>query len=153
MIIRKAEEKDFEQVLDLQLELERTECRFDSNLIEGCYNTKEGNKQLKERIKNKNQIFLLAENDNRIIGFIDGRIMDEAIWYKEMVGILEHVCVGKEYRNKGVATLLIKKFEEEIRKIGAKYIQILAFLDNEPARNLYKKQGYEEYSVYYSKKI
>ncbi len=129
MIIRKAEEIDFKQVLDLQLELEKTECKFDSNLVEGCYDTNEG----KRRLKN--------------------RIMDEAIWYKEKVGILEHICVGKEYRKKGIAMLLLKKFEEEIKKMGAKYIQILAFPNNNPAIDLYKKYGYKEYSVYYSKKI
>ncbi len=49
--------------------------------------------------------------------------------------------------------LLLKKFEEEIKKMGAKYIQILAFSNNNPAIDLYKKYGYKEYSVYYSKKI
>lgn len=153
MIIRKAEETDFKQVLDLQLELEKTECKFDSNLVEGCYDTNEGKRRLKNRIMDKNQIFLVAQSDDEIIGFIDGRIMDEAIWYKEKVGILEHICVGKEYRKKGIAMLLLKKFEEEIKKMGAKYIQILAFPNNNPAIDLYKKYGYKEYSVYYSKKI
>lgn len=153
MIIRKVEGKDFNQVLNLQLELEKTECKFDPNLIEGCYGTDEGCERLKTRIISKSQVFLVAESNNQIIGFIDGRIMDEAIWYKQKVGILEHICVGKEHRKNGVATLLLKKFEEEIKKIGAKYIQILAFPENEPAIKFYNKHDYKEYSAYYSKKI
>ena len=63
MVIRKVEEKDFKQVLNLQQELEKTECKFDSNLIEGCYDTNEGKKRLKKRIKSKSQVFLVAESN------------------------------------------------------------------------------------------
>lgn len=102
MIIRKAEENDFKQVLNLQLELEDTECKFDSNLKERCYNTNEGKKKLKKRITEKNQIFLVAQNEDKIVGFIDGKIMDEAIYHKQKVGILAHICVEKEYRKKAL---------------------------------------------------
>ncbi len=153
MDIRKAEMKDFDAILKLQLELEDTECKFDTNLIERCYDTKVGKKKLEKKIKSKTQVFLVAKSNNEVVGFIDGRIMDEAIWYKEKVGILEHICVGKEHRKNNVALSLMKEFELKMKTNGAKYIQILAFLNNEPAINLYKKQGYKEYSVYYSKKL
>lgn len=109
MIIRKAEKKDFDSILKLQLELEDTECKFDSNLIERCYDTKDGRKRLKERIQNNKYVFLVAESNNEIVGFIDGRIMDEAIWYKEKVGILERICVLKENRRKNIASNLLKE--------------------------------------------
>ena len=79
--------------------------------------------------------------------------MDEAIWYKEKVGILEHVCVKKEDRKNKIASNLLKEFESRITNMGAKYIQILAFPNNKPAMDLYKKFGYEMYSVYLNKKI
>lgn len=153
MNIRKAERKDFDSILKLQLELEDTECKFDSNLIERCYNTKDGRKKLKRRIKNKKQVFLVAEINDDIVGFIDGRIMDEAIWYKEKVGILEHICVKQENRMNNVASNLLKEFESRIKNKGAKFIQILAFLENKPALNFYNKHGYKEYSIYLSKQL
>lgn len=152
MNIRKAETKDFDSILKLQLELEDTEVKFDSNLIERCYETNEGKKRLIKRIKSKAQVFLVAESNNEIVGFIDGRIMEEAIWYKEKVGILEHICVKKENRRNNVASNLLKEFESRIINMGAKYIQILAFPNNKPAMDLYKKFGYEMYSIYLSKK-
>lgn len=91
--------------------------------------------------------------NNEIVGFIDERIMDEAIYYKEKVVILEHVCVKKENRRNNVASKLLKKFESRLISMGAKYIQILAFPNNKPAMDLYKKFGYYMYSVYLSKKI
>lgn len=153
MIVRKVEMKDFDSILKLQLELEDAECKFDTNLIERCYDTKEGKKRLKERIKSKTQVFLVAESNNEVVGFIDGRIMDEAIWYKEKVGILEHMCLKKENRGNKVASNLLKEFEIKIMNMGAKYIQILAFPGNKPAMDLYNKHGYEMYSVYLSKRI
>lgn len=150
MTIRKAEIKDFDSILKLQLELEDTEVKFDSNLIERCYETKEGKKRLIKRIKSKTQV---VESNNEIVGFIDGRIMEEAIWYKEKVGILEHICVKKENRRNNVASNLLKEFESRLISMGVKYIQILAFPNNKPAIHLYKKYGYEVYSVYLSKRI
>lgn len=153
MNIRKAETKDFDSILKLQLELEDTEVKFDSNLIERCYETNEGKKRLIKRIKSKAQVFLVAESNNEIVGFIDGRIMEETIWYKEKVGILEHICVKKENRRNNVASNLLKEFESRLISMGAKYIQILAFPNNKPAMDLYKKYGYDMYSVYLSKRI
>lgn len=150
MVIRKAKTKDFDSILKLQLELEDTEVKFDSNLIERCYDKKDGRTRL---IKSKTQIFLVAELNNEIVGFIDGRIMDEAIWYKEKVGILEHICVKKENRRNNVASKLLMEFESRLISMGTKYIQILAFPNNKPAMDLYKKFGYDIYSVYLSKRI
>ncbi len=122
MIIRKAKKNDFDSILKLQLELEDTEVKFDSNLKERCYETKDGKKKLLKRIKSKTQVFLVAESNDKIVGFIDGRIMDKAIWYKEKVGILEHICVKQENRRTKIASSLLKEFESMLINMGAKYI-------------------------------
>ncbi len=40
-----------------------------------------------------------------------------------------------------------------VKKKGAKYVKLNAFESNIPAVSLYKKEGFEKYSVYYMKKI
>lgn len=48
-----------------------------------------------------------AEMDQKIVGVIDGYIID-SIHYKEKVSFLEHLCVDKKYRKKRIATELIQ---------------------------------------------
>lgn len=66
--------------------------------------------------------------NNEIVGFIDERIMDEAIYYKEKVVILEHVCVKKENRRNNVASKLLKKFKSGLISMGRNIFKYLPFL-------------------------
>lgn len=144
--------KDCGQVIDLYQQLYDAEKIFDSNLSD-TYKISESNKQIrkiKKRIKSKNNIFLVAEKDNQIIGLIDGYLVDSDC-YKENVGYLDHLCVDKKYRRQGVATMLIEMFKEKMKNVS--YIKLNAFSTNFSATNLYKKLGFEEYSIYYRSKI
>ena len=153
MKIRKVLISDFEDILRLQLQLEDAEVVFDNNLVKHCYDTEEGRKKLKKRIRAKSNIFFVMEDDNKIVGFIDGSVPEDEWWYKEKVAYIDHLCVDSSYRNKGIATELMAEFENVAKEIGAKYIRLLAFPNNKPAVTFYKKNGFLEYSTYYGKHI
>ena len=138
-------------LLRLQLQLEDAEIVFDNNLKEHYYATLKGKEKLKNRIKNKNNIFYVALNKDKIIAFIDGYVPDDEWWYKEKVAYIDHLCVDIEYRRKGIATNLFKAFKKEAILLGAKYIRLLAFPKNTAAISFYKKNNFSEYSTYYNK--
>ncbi len=152
--IRKAEISDFDGILKLQLELEDVEIEFDNNLKRHSYALDDGKEKLKNRIKNENIIFYVVINDkNEIIAFLDGRIPNDEWWYKHTVAYLDHICVNSDYRNIGIGTALLNRFEMEAKEKGAKYIRILTFYNNKTAISFYKKNKYIEYSTYYNKII
>lgn len=152
MNIRRAVIEDFEGILNLQLQLEETEIQFDDNLREKCYATNKGMDKLKNRICDEKNIFYVAINrENTIIGFIDGRVPNDEWWYKETVAYLNHICVSKNYRRKGIAIALLQEFEKAVKNKDAKYIRVLAFSQNYPAISFYMKNGFIEYSTYYNK--
>lgn len=154
MNIRKGTMKDYDALLDLHLQLEAAEIQFDSNLVANCYSTEIGRERLKKRIRKRNSILLVCENDDgKVIGFVDGEVMNNAWWYHEKIAMLDYICVDKDYRRRGIAQMLFLEFEKKIYESGAKYIKLLAFPKNIPAVNFYKKHGLMEYSVYYQKKI
>ena len=95
---------------------------------------------------------MVAEIDNKIVGLIDGYIM-ESIYYNEKISYLAHLCVDEKYRNKEIGSKLIEEFSEISKKKGAKYITLSAFEKDIPATNLYNKHGFESYSIYYMKKM
>ena len=91
--------------------------------------------------------------NNKVIAFIDENISDDEWWYKDSVAYLNHICVDESYRDRGVAKMLLKKFEEAARQKGAHYVRLLAFHQNEPAISFYKNNDFAEYSTYYNKKL
>lgn len=154
MNIRKVDMKDFDDILNLQLQLEDTEMKFDYNLKEKFYETAKGKEKLKNRIDNEKNIFYVVTNENdKVIAFIDGNIPDDEWWYKDTVAYLNHICVDNCYRNRGIARMLLNKFETTAVEKGAKYVRLLAFPQNKPAIFFYQKDGFTEYSVYYNKKL
>lgn len=154
MNIRKGTIKDYDSLLYLHLQLEKAEIKFDSNVLPNCFATDRGMLKLKQRIRKRNSILLVYENDEgKVVGFVDGEVINKAWWYREKVAKLDYICGDEKYRRQGIAHMLFTGFENKAYNQGAKYIKLLAFPKNTPVINFYKKHGLMEYSVYYQKEI
>ena len=152
MNIRKVNINDYDDVANLYTQLFDAEKGFDDNIVDTYTIDEKVEKIIKKRIKSRKEIFLVAEIDNKIVGLIDGYII-ESICYKEKVAYLDHLCVDEKYRNNDIGSKLIDEFSKKVEKKGAKYIKLNAFEENIPAVSLYTKYGFEKYSIYYMKKI
>lgn len=98
-------------------------------------------------LNDNNKLFIAVDND-KSIGYIYLKITEpekEAQLYKEV--FIDAVYVEEEYRNKGIATNLIKKAKEYSKEMGAKKISINVIIKNEIAYKLYEKEGFEQFSV------
>ena len=95
-------------------------------------------------LKDPNQFFFVAEDDQHIVGMITGHIgeRDEAQIYRiEQIGFVDEVCVDPKYRNRGVGhklleAMLNRLYEEEIEFVGVG----VAFKN--PAFHFYKSYGF-----------
>lgn len=152
MHIRKAKIEDYNQIIKLYNELYDTEKVFDINLSKTYDISDKQRIKIEKRIKSRKEIFLVAEDKEKIIGLIDGYILDNN-HHIEKVGYLDHLCVKKGYRNLGVANKLIDDFSVKMKNKNVSYLKLNAFENNIPAINLYKKLGFKEYSIFYQKKI
>ena len=152
MNIRKVNINDYEDIVNLYKQLFDSEKKFDDNIVRTYKIDEKEEKRIKKSIKSRKGIFLVAEIDNKIVGLIDGYIM-ESIYYNEKISYLAHLCVDEKYRNKEIGSKLIEEFSEISKKKGVKYVTLSAFEKNIPATNLYNKHGFESYSVYYMKKM
>ncbi len=153
VIIRKAKLSDFDAILDLCKQLWEAELPFDSNLKKDYYETEEARNNVLKAIKARKKLLLVAEEKHNVVGMIDGYMDSNCKYYNEKVGYLDHLCVDKNHRKQGMGKLLMDAFCEKMNEQGAKFIKINAFRENEPAVSLYEKEGFQEYSVYYTKKL
>lgn len=152
MKIRKVNIEDYLEVINLYTQLHDAEKEFDDNLVEELIIDEEQEKKIKKKMKSRKEIFLVAELENKVVGLIDGFIIDD-IFFKEKIAYLDHICVDRNHRNKEIGTKLIKEFQKISQKKGAKYVKLNAFVKNINAIKLYEKLGFKEHSRFYVNKI
>ncbi len=152
MNIRKVNINDYNDIINLYQQLFDSEKVFDNNIKKTYKVSEKEGQMIKKRIRSRKGIFLVAEIDSKIVGLIDGYIM-ENIYYEEKISYLNHLYVDEEYRNNDIGSKLIEEFSKVSKTKGAKYITLSAFENNTPAVSLYKKLGFESYAIYYMKKI
>ena len=156
MIIKKSKKSDIENIIRLADQLRKTEAPLDKtkNIKEDSYLSDVYREKELKYISSRKKIFLVAEIDKKIIGYVNGYIVENSdVYYRDPVAYLDCLCVDKVSRKQGVGKELIDEFSSIVKKKGAKYVKLNAFENNTPAVNLYKKEGFEEYSIYYMKKI
>lgn len=87
---------------------------------------------LAERAKSKHRgIMLVAEYNSNIVGFCS--------CYLNGWGYIDTIVVGKRYRRKGIAALLISQMIKTLKRRHINYVQLLVNTDNEKMLKLVNK--------------
>ena len=84
---------------------------------------------------NNQNILLLYKNENKPIGYIFAKKIDDKY-------LIDGLYIDINFRNKGIATKLIKVIIKEIYSLGAYEIFINVLKENKVAVNLYKNIGF-----------
>jgi ribosomal-protein-alanine N-acetyltransferase len=83
------------------------------------------------------ETLVACEPAGSVVGFIIGYTSGTG-------GAIYTLDVHPRYRRRGIATLLLRSLEEDLRSLGAKSIRLEAAVKDEGARELYRKAGYRE---------
>lgn len=136
-----------ENIKDLLYELQEYICSIDRekyNIMTNECREESFNKTIKE-VNENNGIIFLAEDNNEIIGFIAGIIIEAENTYEfrgPKTGRVTELIVTKNCRAKGTGKLLLNKMEEYFRNNGCKRALIEVFEYNEIGKNFYYKNNY-----------
>ena len=152
MKIRKATKKDLNNIYLIFLELAKSEeknsrkaANFFKKLNRRKNNfEKSSKKELLKDINGKNSILFVAEENNKLLGYISGNfVSSKNPFYKQVIlGYLIHIIVSKEYRGKGISKRLYKKLEEWFMKKKCKFIYLEVFSTNSAVKK-FKKSKYK----------
>jgi ribosomal protein S18 acetylase RimI-like enzyme len=104
-------------------------------------------KAIEELLTQDNWYSYVAYDDNKPIGYILFYVKE----YKEnpfrysYKGIhIDQLSVIKEYQNKGIGSLLMKKAEDKGKENNASQIELTYWENNTEAKEFYEKKGFEE---------
>ena len=129
--IRETKKEDIEKARELlsHKELGWNNSTYNKAYYERLADTKEG------------AIFLVAEDNNEIIGVIYGEYSIKEDW-SELMGVV----VKENHRKKGIGVNLMNKFEDIIRNKGISMIETDANLNT--LTKFIHKLGYEKGNIY-----
>ena len=100
-----------------------------------CFSHPWSKQSLEEELNNETSLFLVAKEENEVIGYIGMSIVIDE-------GYIFNVAVRESYRNKGVATALINELVIYGKKNNFSFITLEVRESNLPAISLYSKFGF-----------
>lgn len=160
--IRKAQVNDLDQVYYLLLEMIESEDNSSKKVAPYLMNLrvkkkdfeKNAKEELLREFSEKNSVFLVAESDNEIVGYIRGILieMKDAFFETCKYGYFNALVVNKEHNGKGIASRLNAILENWFRDNGCNQIHLEVF-ENNPAYKIYEKWGYKPFNTKMFKKL
>jgi len=122
-----AEEKTIEELLRIERE---------------CFTAEAYSREhIRSLLKSPSAVALLARMNGDVAGFVIGLVEKRRT---TRIGHVVTIDVAAKYRQMGVGLMLLKEIENAFSKksVEAVYLEVRA--DNQAARKLYRKHGYEE---------
>lgn len=155
VLIRKARLSD-EKIL-IQLINELTEYIYDSMKNKASsevitFNApdkteiKERFKKLKSYMASKDFFIYLALIKKAPVGYIICEEMPAEFYKVRITGEIVDLYVRKEYRGRGISSLLLKKAFNEFKKRRINYVMLDVSVYNKQAINVYHKWGFRDYT-------
>lgn len=100
-----------------------------------CFSHPWSKQSLEEELNNETSLFLVAKEENEVIGYIGMSIVIDE-------GYIFNVAVRENHRNKGVATALINELVTYGKKNNFSFITLEVRESNLPAISIYSKFGF-----------
>ena len=145
MKIRKATIKDFEKLKKIRTEFYLWECKRDLR-SNPDYASKGLGARLGRNLKQNNILFPIAEKNSEIVAYLGAEILKNPAWVNfKKRGHIFNIYVRPKYRNKNIATLLIKEALKWFKSNNVSDLMIMAYENNHVAKRIYKKFGFRKY--------
>ena len=142
MIIRKAIYDDVKKLNELLTLLIQDEKQYDEGINDKFVVTN----MYENYIEDKTKLILVAEEDNKIVGYLYGKLEDSDETYKYKVALLDALYVTKEYRKKGIADALINEFKNWAKLNNVDLLKVNVCSKNIKAKKLYEKHNFITHS-------
>jgi ribosomal protein S18 acetylase RimI-like enzyme len=98
---------------------------------------------LTARADDPRSVFLVAEQDDKIVAFLIGTVEQEIPIYRvEEFGFIHDVWVQEPYRHEGIGRQITMLAIERFKSMGITQIRLDTAFANDPARNLFASCGF-----------
>ncbi len=97
--------------------------------------------EILKKLQRDPDLFLVAESEGQIIGSVMGG-------FDGRRGMMYHLAVAEDHRQKGVASALVAELEKRLRNKGCIRYYLLVTKDNQQAIEYYEKRDWERMDLF-----
>jgi GNAT superfamily N-acetyltransferase len=101
---------------------------------------------LVELLRDPAHLVLVAEEDGRVVGFVNANFRPQ-LHHLAPVGTIDELVVDESFRGRRIGERLVEAVLEEARRRGADTVEVTTNERRERAREFYKRRGFEATSI------
>ena len=156
VIIRRAEERDIEFILELLDQIRDLHYRGRPDIFRSS-GTKYDSSELAEKIKNNDEIIFVAYDGEKPLGYICTvlrEVKDHHILLDKKVLYIDDLCVYPDSRGRGVGRMLMDKAKDHAIANGCSSLELVCWKFDGSAEGFYRSYGFTtmsrrmEYKIY-----
>lgn len=141
MTIRRAKESDYKVLMELY-----------NDFVGKDRYSKHNNDSFNKVIKSKNNFIYVAEDKNKVIGFVTFSVR-LVIRYPKPIAELDELFILPEYRRKGVGNMLMCKVLSKAKELNCHRLFIETHYKHEAAHKFYESLGFTNYGYHFIKDL
>ena len=144
--IRRATLNDVEAIVKLNEQLANYHRKIDKYYKPGSETRKVFRKYLLKIIRKRNVKIMVAEIDNKIIGYFIGKIEKaKPFIIPKKIGKISDVFVEEKYRRFGIGKIMFDELVQWFKKNKIKHIELCVDSKNEIGIKAWQKFGFKEF--------
>jgi len=144
--IRKAKQNDIDAIVKLNEHLADYHRKVDKYYKPSSETRKSFRKYISEIIRKRNIKILVAETDNKIVGYFIGTIEKaKPFTAPKKIGRISEVFVEEEFRKSGIGRMMFDELIRWFNKNKIKHIELSVDSRNEIGIKAWQKFGFKEF--------
>ena len=154
IIIRKAKLNDFQGVHKLIMQVHKLHVSKRNDIYKDI--DPMNFEEFKAELSNSNNIYLIAELENEIVGICFSQIkeiLNNKIMKDRRLLHIEDICVDENYQKKGIGKKLYNQIVQLAKEKNIDNIELMVWGFNENAIKFYKNLGMNIKNLRFEKKI
>ena len=154
IIIRKAKLNDFSGIHKLIMQLHKLHVSKRNDIYKDI--DPMNFEEFKTELTNSNNIYLIAEFENKIVGICFSQIkeiLNNKIMKNRKILYIEDICVDENYQKKGIGKKLYNQIVELAKVKNIDYIELMVWGFNENAIKFYENLGMSIKNLKFEQKI
>lgn len=154
IIIRKAETNDFQDIHKLIMQIHKLHVTERNDIYKDIDPI--GFDEFKTKLSNNNNVYLVAESENKIVGICFSQIKEisnNKIMNDRKILHIENICVDKNHQKKGIGKKLYKEIVQIAQKRNINNIELMVWGFNKNAIKFYENLGMIVKNLKFEQKI
>jgi ribosomal protein S18 acetylase RimI-like enzyme len=154
IIIRKAEISDFQGVHKLIMQVHKLHVNERNDIYKDVEPMNFD--EFKTELSNSNNIYLIAEFKNEIVGICFSQIKEisnNKIMKDRKILHIENICVDENHQKKGIGKKLYEQIVQLAKEKNIDNIELMVWGFNENAINFYKNLGMKIKNLKFEQKV